>query len=353
MRRAWRIIRWLAGLGLGALAVFVLLSRKGELSGAGQSFRHLRYWLVGPAVAAEAVSILCFAFTLGRLLREADQPVGARPLLALTLASNAIANSLPAGPAFGAAYSYRRLRVHGVPELVAVWATLAAGVLASASLAMMAAVGTAAAADLSSDLGLAGAIVGTLVVCLGLLVLLNQPGLIAPPVSLGASWLRRLVGWPRSEPSEVAAAVRDRLAVVRLGWSGIARALAWAMGNWAFDLGCLLLAFLAVHSSIPWGGLLLAYGAAQLAANLPITPGGLGVVEGSLTIGLIAYGGAEAASVAAVLVYRVLSFWTPLLLGWAVAARVALADRRQRLLYAAGPADIPAGRGDNLREVGP
>jgi hypothetical protein len=339
-------------LGLGAVAIFVLLSRKGELTGSAQSFRHLRYWWIAPAVAAEAVSIVCFAFTLGRLLREAHRPLAARPLLALTLASNAIANSLPAGPAFGAAYSYRRLRVHGVPELVAVWAMLAAGVLASAALALMAAVGTAAAADLSSDLGLAGVIGGTLVICLGLLVLLHRPGLVAPPVSLGASWLRRLVGWPHTDPRRLAADVRDRLAVVRLHWSGIAGALAWALGNWAFDLGCLLLAFMAVRSAIPWGGLLLAYGAAQLAANLPITPGGLGVVEGSLTISLIAYGGAEAASVAAVLVYRVLSFWVPLLIGWAVAGRLALDDRRRRHPPPES-SDFTGADGDNLTEVGP
>ena len=346
------MFRWVVGVGLGALAVVVLLSRKGELSGSAQSFRHLRWWLIAPAAGAEAVSILCFAFTLGRLLREARRPVPGRSLVALTLASNAIANSLPAGPAFGAAYSYRRLRAKEVPELVAVWATLAAGVLAAASLAMMAAVGTAAAADLSSDLGLAGVIGVTLVICLGLLVLLRRPGLVAPPVSLGASWLRRLTGWPRSEPDRVAAAVRERLSVVGLDWSGIARALAWALGNWAFDLGCLIIAFVAVRSSIPWGGLLLAYGAAQLAANLPITPGGLGVVEGSLTIGLIAYGGSEASSVAAVLVYRVISFWAPLLLGWAVAARIALDDRRRHLLTGDQSAGLGGRLGDNLTEVG-
>ena len=149
----------------------------------------------------------------------------------------------------------------------------------------------------------------------------------------------------------MAAAVRDRLAVVRLHWSGIARALAWALGNWAFDLGCLLLAFMAVRSAIPWGGLLLAYGAAQLAANLPITPGGLGVVEGSLTIGLVAYGGSEAASVAAVLVYRVLSFWAPLLIGWAVAGRVAL-DERSRRPLTIDSNERAGASGDNLTEVG-
>jgi uncharacterized protein (TIRG00374 family) len=67
---------------------------------------------------------------------------------------------------------------------------------------------------------------------------------------------------------------------------------------------------------VPWRGLLLAYGAGQLASSLPVTPGGLGVVEGSLTVALVAFGGAEASTVAAVLLYRVLSFWAMLPIGW-------------------------------------
>jgi uncharacterized protein (TIRG00374 family) len=89
------------------------------------------------------------------------------------------------------------------------------------------------------------------------------------------------------------------------------------VGNWLFDCACLALAFGAVGAEVPWRGLLLAYGTAQLAANLPITPGGLGVVEGSLSIALVFYGGAEASTVAAVLLYRIISFWCLLPLGWA------------------------------------
>ena len=59
--------------------------------------------------------------------------------------------------------------------------------------------------------------------------------------------------------------------------------------------------FLAIHAPIPWKGLLLAYGAGQLAATLPITPGGLGVVEGSITVALVAFGGAETSTAYAVL----------------------------------------------------
>ena len=97
---------------------------------------------------------------------------------------------------------------------------------------------------------------------------------------------------------------------------------------WIADCGCLAFAFLAVGSPVPWQGLLLAYCAAQLAVNLPITPGGLGVVEGSLTVALVAFGGGRAPTVAAVLLYRVLSFWIPLPTG--AGCYLALARGRRR-----------------------
>ncbi len=101
------------------------------------------------------------------------------------------------------------------------------------------------------------------------------------------------------------------------------------------------MAFLAVGSPVPWRGLLLAYGAGQLAANLPITPGGLGVVEGSLTIALVAYGGAQTSTVAAVLLYRIISFWASLPVGWVSWAVLAAQER------ARAGGDQGRGGGDN------
>ena len=83
-------------------------------------------------------------------------------------------------------------------------------------------------------------------------------------------------------------------------------------------------------AEVPWRGLLLAYAAAQLATNLPITPGGLGVVEGSLTVALVAFGGAQASTVAAVLIYRVLSFWLILPIGWGTLGAITYNHRRGR-----------------------
>jgi uncharacterized protein (TIRG00374 family) len=105
------------------------------------------------------------------------------------------------------------------------------------------------------------------------------------------------------------------------------------VANWSLDCLCLVVAFVALAAPVPWRGLLLAYGAGQLAANLPITPGGLGAVEGSLTVALVFYGGGRVSTVAAVLLYRIISFWALLPLGWAswLALRWTGRQRPQRI----------------------
>jgi len=48
---------------------------------------------------------------------------------------------------------------------------------------------------------------------------------------------------------------------------------------------------------------------------VPITPGGIGVVEGSLTLALVAFGGAATVTLAAVLLYRLIAYWGCIPLG--------------------------------------
>ena len=74
---------------------------------------------------------------------------------------------------------------------------------------------------------------------------------------------------------------RDRI-VGTLGprWK---RALAAALRRWAFDYGTLLAALRALDSAPRPGLVLLAFCAAQMLAQIPLTPGGLGFVEAGLS----------------------------------------------------------------------
>ena len=58
-----------------------------------------------------------------------------------------------------------------------------------------------------------------------------------------------------------------------------------------------------------------AWSLVRLLGSIPITPGGLGIVELGLTTALVGFGGGQAEVVAAVLVYRVLTVVPTLLIG--------------------------------------
>lgn len=74
----------------------------------------------------------------------------------------------------------------------------------------------------------------------------------------------------------------------------------------------------AVGASVPWQALLLVYGSGVLVRSLGITPGGLGLVEGTLCLGLVASGVHVGLALASVLLYRLISFWMVAAAGWVV-----------------------------------
>jgi uncharacterized protein (TIRG00374 family) len=93
------------------------------------------------------------------------------------------------------------------------------------------------------------------------------------------------------------------------------RACGAAVGRWLFDLLALVTAIIAVGAHPRFSLVLLAYVAAQLLAQIPVTPGGLGFVEAGL-VGTLALAGVSAGdAVVATLAYRLVSFWLPIPLG--------------------------------------
>ena len=104
-----------------------------------------------------------------------------------------------------------------------------------------------------------------------------------------------------------------REAVVLLR-SGEALMIAGAIGYWAFDNAVLWATFHAFGASVPLTVILMGYLIGQLGGLLPI-PGGIGGIDGGLIGTLIVYGAPAAATAAAVLAYRVILFWLPLIVG--------------------------------------
>jgi putative heme transporter len=371
VRRVWPVAKYVIGLVLAALAFEQLVGHKAELTEATVALEGLRWGWVLLAAAAEALSLLAFAQVQRRLLRAGGASVTLAPMTAITLAANSITNSLPAGSVIAPLYAFRQYRRLGADEAVSGWAVVATFVAASVTLGVVAASGASVAGAEGAGLDLIGVIVGVLLVSLAMGVVFVQKQALAWAVTAVLRLGRRLTGWPRGELAAHIERIIRRLTAVRLSPGQLVSITALALANWLLDCACLALSFLAVGASVPWKGLLLAYGAGQLAANLPITPGGLGVVEGSLTIALVAFGGAAPTTVVAVLLYRILNFWLPLPVGWAAWAWLAWTGGRRSRPTTAPPdsadatgtphtgtdgglsaADQPGGDGDISQAVG-
>ncbi len=105
--------------------------------------------------------------------------------------------------------------------------------------------------------------------------------------------------------------------VVELGRSRdvMKRALVWAVLNWLLDAASLAVFVRAFGEWVNPDGLLVAYGLANVLAVIPITPGGLGVVEAALTTLLVGFGTTRGVATLGVVVYRLVQFWAPIPLG--------------------------------------
>jgi uncharacterized protein (TIRG00374 family) len=126
---------------------------------------------------------------------------------------------------------------------------------------------------------------------------------------------RRLAGSSRTKLKVVLQAVADGVSeagvLLRRRDAGL---IGGAIGYWLFDNLVLLAAFHAFGASPPVIIVLQGYLIGQLGGALPL-PGGLGGIDGGLIGALLLFGIPAAQAAAAVLLYRVVLFWVPLIMG--------------------------------------
>ena len=343
LRRWWRPFRVVAGFVLLGLAAWVIAGKTSELSGASAFLTQVRWFWLALGALAELGSFVALASVQWLLLRSGGVRTRVKTLTAVTFAGSTIQAALPVGAAFAGLYVFRQYEFVGADEVLAGWVVIATFTVAFATLATLAGVGLALAASTGTTFDLVGAIVGVFVFAILVVVLWVKRAKAYPFLGRVVGALERRLHRPPGQFTRPLARTLERMGSVAPARNEWLRALLAGGADWVADCACLAFAFLAVGSPVPWQGLLLAYCAAQLAVNLPITPGGLGVVEGTLTVALVAFNGGRAPTVAAVLLYRLLSFWIPIPIG--AGCYLALARgrrRRERALLAAGGATVTA-----------
>jgi putative heme transporter len=306
---------------------------------AGLGHSHTRIGLIFAAYACERVSILALARMQRLLLRAGNHQLTLRSVLGIVLASNAMSVSVPiAGAGLSAAFSYREFERHKVSHHAAAFALTVSGVLSTLSLMVITAVGALVSGNaVAAALGLLGAAVIAAAIA-GVLLALRIPACqrFAERRAVGGVRLFHRVrrgSRPGSRPGgrspeEVVAQTRERLAALHLSRADWTMAVGLAFLNWLGDAACLTLSLRAAGLLIPFRRILLVWSAGQAANSVGITPGGVGVVEVTLIAALTAAGEPAAGATVAVLIYRMISLWLMLLIGWALF--IVLRSRRSR-----------------------
>jgi uncharacterized protein (TIRG00374 family) len=268
------------------------------------------------AVAAEIAHFAC-TFALQRLALRTRAWF---PVITSQLAGNAITLIMPGGAAVGAAVQFRMLATSG-SEMGSTVGGLAAfsllgvgGLLALPVFALpVILLGTPTSRGLVQTAVL-GAVAFVIFAAFGAVVLAYDA-----PLRWAGRTAQRLRNWVlRKRPpldgldrSLLAQRNEIRTVLGRQWW----QALLLSAGRLAFDYLCLLAALRATGSHPRPSLILVAYAVAGIVGMIPATPGGLGLVEASLTGLLVLAEVNSSQAVLATLTYRLASYWVPLCAG--------------------------------------
>jgi putative heme transporter len=357
-RSAAKLWTGLAAFAILGLVVYTLRDKLPSVHSVSTAITSADVRWVLVAALMEAISMAMFARQQRELLKAMSVRMSMARAIGVTYARSAIAISMPAGSAVSAAFAFQQYRRSGASRDTAAAVMILSGVVSFFGLAALYVFGIAGVVVTSPTeawhrhAGLIIAAAVTLVATLAILVVLRRRRLADPRPSRAALVVHEPSTGVRRWTASTVASVRRNVA----SWRTVrprhwALALAFAALNWLTDLLCLVAAARAF--ALPVGLFTLAsiYLGVQLVRQIPVTPGGIGLIETGLLAGLATAGATTAAAAAVVLTYRLLSCWLIIPIGGA-----SWLGLRARPGSAALPATRPepvAAANGTIREIHP
>jgi uncharacterized protein (TIRG00374 family) len=321
-----RVIAIVVGLAVVAVTFVFVLPKIANYGDVWDVVQDLTWPQVAALAAATALNLVTFAPAWMVCLPG----LGFWRAFAVTQASTASTYIAPGGAGVGFALSFAVLRTWGFPvsaialagTLTSVWnqLTLFAFPVVAFGLLVL---------EQETDPVLQGvAVLGLVVFVLGaaafagVLATPNVARLVGRYATRAVNWLlarvrRGPVDW--SEESFVRFR-NDAIGLLRRRWHLLTLAtLAGQLSVFVVFLVSLRVTHVT-SMQVDWIEAFAAWSLARLLGSIPITPGGLGVVEVGVTTALVGFGGDDARVVAAVLLYRFLTIVPTLVIGLAAAA---------------------------------
>lgn len=323
---ASRHARRVVGLALEAftiaLGVYLLLPRVAGFEEVGRSIARGSWIAIALLLAFEAASLLAYGELVRVVLRSMGEPASAGLIQRTTVVGTSLGRTLPGGTTTALAVIVNALRRAGLDPTRSTAALATSGLLSSFVLALLlvpaVVLAIAGGQDGGIALGASVAAVGIVGVVVALVPAAHRPRAVGDFVE---RVLRRAIPrqlWHHVDPVLAARAAEHAVRGVRKllrNPRALCLGLAFAAANWLFDVAALTAVAVTVGRGTPLTAILLAYVVGQLAAAIPLTPGGVGIVESAMIGSFVAAGAPVAAATATVLGWRLFSYWLPVLAG--------------------------------------
>lgn len=307
-----RALRYSIPLGLIGYALY---SQRSGLASALQQLTNVRWPWFALAAFAEYGSFGYQARMQRRLLSAGGTHITRSTSMALVYAQSAMSLSFPGGPVLSSSYAFRQYRARGADQALSAWVIVVGTVIANAALVVLAVAGAEVAG--LGGIGLTVVVsVLLLTMLVGLTVFLRRRSGVELIAARMLRWLKRHLGRPQGDPDALVAEGSRQLGSIHPSRADFALIAVSALLTWATDLFCLTTSYRALGSHAPWPGVVVAYTVGQLASSVPFLPGGLGLVEGGVAATLVAYGTSRPIALGIVMIYRLLSFWAVMAVGW-------------------------------------
>lgn len=294
---------------------------------------HVNVLLVLLGTLAEAVSLLSYALLTRSVLPDGSARLNR--LVRIDLSTLAVSHVVPGGTAGGTPLGLRLLNREGVsiPDATFALATQGIGSALILNGIFWVALVVSIPAQGFNPLYITAALLGAfLIAAFAALVALLTRGEEWAAGVIGAAG-RRIPFVGEERATRFVRQLANRLRSLGRDREVIRHAVLWAAGNWLFDALSLWIFVAAFGHLLDPIDLLVAYGLANILAVLPLTPGGLGIVEGVMIPALVGFGTPKGIAVLGVLGWRLVNFWLPIPTGGAayLSLTVPHAPLRRRL----------------------
>jgi uncharacterized protein (TIRG00374 family) len=320
--KGWRGRLWNARRPLRRLAILLILALIveylviPELVGASKDFYLLGRlnpgWLV-LGLILEAFSLFCYALLNRVLLPPKGRPSLSR-LFRIDLVAAAVAHVIPAGTVGSAGIGYQLFTAEGIKgtdvgvmmATKGMGSTLVLNVLLWISLVIS--IPLSGFRPVYVTVAVVGAVVIALMATLVIGITRGEKRAARILHAIGDRIPK--VGGDRLEQIVLQAAASIR--ALGRNRAQLAESLTWAAMNWLLDaasLWCFIAAFGEYANPI---GLFAAYGIANVLAAVPLTPGGLGIIDTVTPILLVGFGLNRSVATLGVLSWRLVNFWLPI-----------------------------------------